>query len=152
MHSTIDAQLPQKVPKRKTCLIPRKWVISDYPLLNCITAKKMWKSLYSITTKSSESLQNPTYKIFKEFFLYLKLFSCYTLSKTRFWPSTQSLLRHFGSIFTFKTNNSKTIWRIKNCLKVVYAICCTFSDDATYFIVIEYKISHFFAVIQFNRG
>jgi hypothetical protein len=33
MHSTIDAQLPQKVPKQKTCQTLRKWVISDYPLL-----------------------------------------------------------------------------------------------------------------------
>jgi hypothetical protein len=32
-HSTIDARLPQKVPKQKTCQTPRKWVISDYPLL-----------------------------------------------------------------------------------------------------------------------
>ena len=40
MHSTIDAQLPQKLPKQKTCQTPRKWVISDYPLLNCITARK----------------------------------------------------------------------------------------------------------------
>jgi hypothetical protein len=41
IHSTIDAQLPQKVPKQKTCQTPRKWVISDYPLLNCITAKNV---------------------------------------------------------------------------------------------------------------
>jgi hypothetical protein len=41
MHSTIDAQLPQKVPKQKTCQTPRKWVISGYPLLNCITAKNV---------------------------------------------------------------------------------------------------------------
>jgi hypothetical protein len=31
MHSTIDARLPQKVPKQKTCQTPRKWVINDYP-------------------------------------------------------------------------------------------------------------------------
>jgi hypothetical protein len=50
-HSTIDAQLPQKVPKQKNCQTPRKWVISDYPLLlNCITARKC-EILYSITTK-----------------------------------------------------------------------------------------------------
>jgi hypothetical protein len=30
----LDARLPQKVPKQKTCQTPRKWVISDYPLLN----------------------------------------------------------------------------------------------------------------------
>jgi hypothetical protein len=35
---------------QKTCPIPRKWVINDYPLLNCITAKK-WEILYSITIK-----------------------------------------------------------------------------------------------------
>jgi hypothetical protein len=52
MHSTIDAQLPQKVPKQKTCQTPRKWVISDYPILNCITAKNR-EILYSITTKMS---------------------------------------------------------------------------------------------------
>ena len=40
MHSTIDARLPQKVPKQKTCQTLRKWVISDYPLLNSITARK----------------------------------------------------------------------------------------------------------------
>jgi hypothetical protein len=50
MHSTIDAQSPQKVPKQKTCQTPRKLVISDYPLLNCITARKC-EILYSITTK-----------------------------------------------------------------------------------------------------
>ena len=50
MYSTIDAQLPQKVPKQKTCQTLRKWVISDYPLLNCITARKC-EILYSITIK-----------------------------------------------------------------------------------------------------
>ena len=50
IHSIIHAQLPQKVPKQKTCQTRRKWVISDYPLLNCITAKKC-EILYSITTK-----------------------------------------------------------------------------------------------------
>jgi hypothetical protein len=33
-----------------TCQTPRKWVITDYPLLNCITARKC-EILYSITTK-----------------------------------------------------------------------------------------------------
>jgi hypothetical protein len=42
--------IPQKVPKQKTCQTLRKWVISDYPLLNCITAKKC-EILYSITAK-----------------------------------------------------------------------------------------------------
>jgi hypothetical protein len=46
----MDAQLPQKVPKQKTCQTPRKWVISDYPLLNCIAPKKC-EILYSIRTK-----------------------------------------------------------------------------------------------------
>jgi hypothetical protein len=84
MHSTIDAQLPKKVPKQKTCPTPGKWVISDYLLLNCISARKC-EILYSFTKKrlaSSESLQKPTYKTFKQlFFLYLKLFSSYPLSK-----------------------------------------------------------------------
>jgi hypothetical protein len=44
MHTIIDAQLPQKVPKRKTYPTPRKWVINDYPLLT------KCESLYSITT------------------------------------------------------------------------------------------------------
>jgi hypothetical protein len=35
---------------RKTCQTQRKWVISDYPLFNCITARKC-EILYSITTK-----------------------------------------------------------------------------------------------------
>jgi hypothetical protein len=59
MHSTIDAQLPKKVPKQKTCPTPGKWVISDYLLLNCISARKC-EILYSFTKKrlaSSESLQ-----------------------------------------------------------------------------------------------
>ena len=30
----------KKVPKRKTCQMPRKQVICDYLLSNCITAKK----------------------------------------------------------------------------------------------------------------
>jgi hypothetical protein len=52
MHSTIiDAQLPQKVPKKKTCQTPRKWVISDYPLLNCITAKKNVKFCIQLQQK-----------------------------------------------------------------------------------------------------
>ena len=29
MNSTIDAQLPKKIPKQKTCPITRKWVIND---------------------------------------------------------------------------------------------------------------------------
>jgi hypothetical protein len=43
MHSTIDAESPQKVSKQKACQTQRKWVkwvISDYPLLNCFTARK----------------------------------------------------------------------------------------------------------------
>jgi hypothetical protein len=28
------------LPKKKTCQTQRKWVMSDYPLLNCITARK----------------------------------------------------------------------------------------------------------------
>jgi hypothetical protein len=53
----------------------------------CIQLQQKWLA-------SSESLKKSTYKAFKQFFLYLKLFSSYTLLKTRFWPSTQSLLRH----------------------------------------------------------
>jgi hypothetical protein len=136
MHSTIVEQIPQKVPKQKTCQTPRKLVISDYPLLNCITARKC-EILYSITTKMTciiESLQKSTYKTLKQFFLYLKLFLSYTLSKTRFWPSTQSLLRHFGPIFTFKTAITQRLFEgSKNCLKVLYAVFCKLSDDASNF-------------------
>ena len=31
---------PKKFPSKKTCPLPRKWAFNDYPLLNCITAKK----------------------------------------------------------------------------------------------------------------
>jgi hypothetical protein len=41
---------PKKFPSKKTCPLPRKWAFNDYPLLNCITAKK-WEILYSITIK-----------------------------------------------------------------------------------------------------
>jgi hypothetical protein len=33
MHATVDAQLPQKVPKQKICPIPRKLANCDYPLI-----------------------------------------------------------------------------------------------------------------------
>jgi hypothetical protein len=59
MHSTIVGQLPQKVPKQKTCKTPRKLVISDYPLLNCIAARKC-EILYSITTKMTCIIRNLT--------------------------------------------------------------------------------------------
>ena len=36
MHSTIDAQLPQKVPKQKTCQTPRKWVLQQKNVTFCI--------------------------------------------------------------------------------------------------------------------
>ena len=36
----IGTLLPKKVPKQKTCPIPRKQVICDYLLLNYITGKK----------------------------------------------------------------------------------------------------------------
>ena len=36
----IGTVLPKKVPKPKTCPIPRKRLICDYLVLNCITAKK----------------------------------------------------------------------------------------------------------------
>jgi hypothetical protein len=36
MHSTIDAQLPQKVPKQKTCQTPRKWVLQQKNVKFCI--------------------------------------------------------------------------------------------------------------------
>jgi hypothetical protein len=42
-YHTVDAQLPQKVPKQKTCQTPRKWVISDYPLLSPVyTTLNFW--------------------------------------------------------------------------------------------------------------
>jgi hypothetical protein len=71
MHSTIDAQLPQKVPKQKTCQTPRKWVISDYPLLNCITARnvKFCIQLQQKLLASSESVHKPHIRSsFKQFF------------------------------------------------------------------------------------
>ena len=43
---------PKKVPKRKTCQILRKWMICDYLLLNCITAKK-FEILNSTITKTT---------------------------------------------------------------------------------------------------
>ena len=70
MHSTIDARLPQKVPKQKTCQTPRKRAIRDYPLLNCITARKC-EILYSITTKMTciiRKLTKTAYTAFKQFF------------------------------------------------------------------------------------
>jgi hypothetical protein len=70
MRSTMDTRLPQKVPKQTTCQTPRKWVISDYPLLNCIIARKC-EILYSITTKMTciiRKLTKTEYKTFKQFF------------------------------------------------------------------------------------
>jgi hypothetical protein len=61
---------PKKVPKQKTCPTPRKWVINDYSLLNCITAKK-WEILYSITIKMTCIIGKrikTAYKTFKQFF------------------------------------------------------------------------------------
>jgi hypothetical protein len=133
MHSTIDARLPPKVPKQKTCQTPRKWVISDYPLLNCITARKC-EILYSITANMTCIIRKFTKSTFKQFFLYLKLFSSYMLSKTRFWPGNQSLLRHFCSIFTFKTAITQRLFEgSRNCLKVLCAVFCKLSDDASHF-------------------
>jgi hypothetical protein len=53
---------PKKVPKQKTRPIPRKWVIDDYPLLNCIAAKK-WGKITCIFGKRIKT----AYKTFKEF-------------------------------------------------------------------------------------
>jgi hypothetical protein len=39
LKGIIGTLLPKKVPKQKAFPLPRKWVINDYPLLNCITAK-----------------------------------------------------------------------------------------------------------------
>jgi hypothetical protein len=66
----MDTQLPQKVPKQKTCKTPRKWVISDYPLLNCITQEnvKFCIQLQQKGLASSESLHKTAYKAFKQFF------------------------------------------------------------------------------------
>jgi hypothetical protein len=50
------------------------------------------------------------------------------------WPSTQSSLRHFGPIFTFKTAITQRLFEeSKKCLKVLYAVFCTFSNDARNF-------------------
>ena len=44
--------------------------------------------------------------------------------------SSQSLLRHFGPIFTFKTAITPRLFKeSKNCLKVLYAVFSTLSDD-----------------------
>ena len=39
LKGIIGTLLRKKFPSKKTCPLPRKWVINDYPLLNCITAK-----------------------------------------------------------------------------------------------------------------
>ena len=48
----IGTLLPKKVPKQKTCPIPRKRVICDYLLLNYITGKKC-KISCSTTAKTT---------------------------------------------------------------------------------------------------
>jgi hypothetical protein len=70
-------------------------------------SKKMWKFVFNCNKNDldhQKAYQNLYIdQTFKQFFLYLKFFSSFSLSKTRFSLSTQSLLRHFGSIFIFKT-------------------------------------------------
>jgi hypothetical protein len=59
----IGTSLPKKVPKQKSCPIPRKWVINDYPLAIKLYYSKKWEILYSITIKMTSA-----YKTFKQFF------------------------------------------------------------------------------------
>ena len=47
------------------------------------------------------------------------------------------------------TDNSKTIWRIKNCLRVLYAVFCAFFMMPVVFVIVEHEISHFFLVDNF---
>ena len=55
----IGTLLPKKVPKQKTCPIPRKRVICDYLLLNYITGKK-YKISCSTITKTSSIIKKST--------------------------------------------------------------------------------------------
>lgn len=45
--------LPKKVIKQKICWIPRKWLISDYILLICITSRRC-EILHSAVTKMND--------------------------------------------------------------------------------------------------
>ena len=55
----IGTSLPKKSSQAKSCPIPRKWVINDYPLLNCITAK-IGKFYNSITIKMTSIIGKRT--------------------------------------------------------------------------------------------
>jgi hypothetical protein len=63
-------------------------------LLKLYYSKKMWNFVFNYN--KNDLYHQKAYKNlhirYLNSFLYLKLFSSYTLSKTRFWPSIQSLL------------------------------------------------------------
>ena len=64
------------------------------------------------------------YKTCKQFFYISNCFRVILCQKRVFdlVASTQSLLRHFGPIFTFKTAITQRLFEgSKNCLKVLYA-------------------------------
>ena len=112
----------KKVPKQKTCPVLRKWVISDCPLLNCITARKC-EILYSITTKNELHHQ----KAYKN--LHIRLLYSFFISQIAFSNNP-----YCDILVTFKTSITRRLFEeSENCLKVLYADFCTFSDDANHF-------------------
>jgi hypothetical protein len=114
-------------------------------------SKKMWNFVFNYNkndTHHQKAYKNLHIRHLNSF-LYLKLFSSYTLSKTRFRPSTQSLLRHFGPIFTFKTAITQRLFEKSKIL--LKSLDCGWCNHASHFYCSWVQNFPFFSAIQFNR-
>jgi hypothetical protein len=120
MHSTIDAQLPQKVPKQKTCQTPRKWAITVLSSIKLYYSKKMWNFIFNYMKNDlhhQKAYNNLCIRHLNSLFISQIVFALFAV-KNAFLPTTQSLLRHFGPIFTFKTAITQRLFEgSKNCWK-----------------------------------
>jgi hypothetical protein len=69
----MDARLPQKVLKQNTCKTQRKWVISDYPLLNCITARECEMTCIINDLHHQKAYKKPHIRLLINSFLILQI-------------------------------------------------------------------------------
>ena len=130
-------------------------MICDYLLLNCITAKKFQFNDNKNDLHHEKEHKKLHITHLNSFFFILRIvFELYVVKTPIF-----KLVPSFYCTILVQSSHLKQKYletylkNKKNCLNVLYVVFCALSHDASrfFFVIVEFKISNFFAVIQFNR-
>jgi hypothetical protein len=122
----IDAQLPNKSSQAKN--VPNTGKMGDQWLssIKLYYSKKMWNVVFNYNKNDlhhQKAFKNLHIRDLNRFIISQIAFELYAV-KNAFLPP----------IFTFKTAITQRLFEeSKNCLKVLYAVFCTFSDYACHF-------------------